>query len=106
MASEAPLKYHQNWELRAGIAARAGVDTDRYSPGSGRGLTKAHLYAVAAHLGDPPDDLTLAELYEWVCDQCGVPYNGTAGNQWGLGRVQLKAIFRALDGAGGGGDGA
>jgi len=92
------LKYHQNWELRREIAYLAGVETERYRyDGQNRQrLRKAHLYKIAHELGNPPDELTLAELYPWICGNCGVEYNGNAGNQWGLGREQLKAIFRSL----------
>jgi len=93
------LTYHQNWELRREIAYLAGIESERYDYdglGERRSFCKDHLYEIARQVGNPPDDLTLAELYRWVCGKCGVEYNETAGNQWGLGRAQLKAIFRTM----------
>lgn len=93
------LKYCQNWELRRTICFLSGIDAadcNRYSPENNRALSKPHLYVVAETLGEPPEELTLEELYRWVCDECGVEYNENAGNQWKLGRKQLKEIFRSI----------
>jgi hypothetical protein len=89
-------KYKRNSELRAEIAFLADIPTDRYSASEQNRFTKAHLLDIARQLGDPPEDLTLAELYPWVCEAAGTDYNANAGNQWGLDRDRLKAIRLAL----------
>lgn len=99
--TDSGLRYKRNAELRAEIAALAGVETDRYGPGSDRGLNKAHLLAVADRLGvesGENEEPTLARLYELVCEAVGETYEPTTGNQWGLQRKDLKAIHRALEG--------
>lgn len=101
MSSEAaPLRYMVNGELRDRLVSLAGITTERYGAGSDLGLEKQHVAKIAAALGVAPDedvDLTLEEYYRRVCDAAGVEYNETAGNQWGLGRRQLKAIIRAME---------
>jgi hypothetical protein len=90
------LRYRSNQDLRREIAAAVGVsDVQRYSGGQ-CGLRKRDLYAVARALGDPPDEMTVSELYRWLCRQVGLEYSGNAGCDWRLRRAQLKTIHRAV----------
>jgi hypothetical protein len=95
------LRYRSNQDLRREIAAAVGVsDLQRYGADQ-CGLRKRDLYAVARALGDPPDEMTVAELYRWLCGQVGAKYGGNAGRDWRLRRAQLKAIHRAVADGGG-----
>jgi hypothetical protein len=96
------LRYRSNQDLRREIVAAVGVsDLQRYGADQ-CGLCKADLYAVARALGDPPDDeMTVSELYHWLCGQVGLEYGGNAGRDWRLRREQLKAIHRAVADGGG-----
>jgi len=91
------LRYRSNQDLRREIAAAVGVsDLQRYGAGQ-CGLRKRDLRAVARAMGDPPDDeMTVSELYRWLCGQVGLEYSGNAGRDWRLRREQLKAIHRAV----------
>lgn len=89
-----------NGELREHLAGLIGVDTTRYGPRSDRGLRKQDILVLAGVLNVGPEEdqsLTLEELYRRVCKASSVEYNATAGNQWSLGRRQLKAIIRAVE---------
>jgi hypothetical protein len=92
----ADLSYHRNSELRREICDMVGIKTTRYSE-SQKSFTKPHLQRIADAIGVETEDCTLAELYPLLCDACGVSYNANSGNQWKLGREQLKAIYRTVE---------
>lgn len=99
---EQTLKYLRTSEIRAELCAAVGINPgDRFGDPRAA-LRKAHVVEIARALGvetegdTPLEELTIAELYPMVCDAAGVDYNSTAGNQWGIGRPQLKAIYQTI----------
>jgi hypothetical protein len=89
------LKYRRNADLRLDIAGAVGiVDRARYA--HGKPYRKGDLYRIAREVGDPPDDMTLEELYRWLCDELDRDFAETGGCQWRLSRATLKALHRAV----------
>lgn len=95
------IKYRRNRELREEIVRAAGGEPAGHFDTPSRGIPKRHFLEIARALQPVDDetdldDVTLAELYELVCEWVGTEYQGTAGCQWSLRRHHLKAIYRSL----------